>query len=609
MTHRFRCITLVVAGGLAAWTGSLAQSAAALDTPNTLMAIDAMVMTHQGLFRNGDPHDGFNTFQFGAMQTQAGTQGRYRSFYAVGQGTGENGGVSHNARFNSNTPQHFNGIEFQTVAPLDITNAYYPVIDRAAFGQRFEPSQYQIEVKFKPNLSAPFPVNLQNQAVQFSVGLDQQFGFVWDAEANTYKRSAEQNIYNIGNAENPINTWYASAPKDADGFATWVVPVTQPSFTQRSFYHNFGDNDFRNQNVVTGGGRTFNAEAGEWQDVTIGFGENYANFGGGVEDPARPGSKLNVINGVPLISFGKGGDLNQTLSVEIKHIALTRINPGPIAARIDANSGLTFRFGGGFERGQNAAPIPVPNDPYGLGYVPVATDQISRFDQNGMTNLMLNMRTPDDPNQVHRFILRGAPNAHSFDGTDAVVNVRARLLEPLTNAGIAQSFNIVAKDLDGNDMSAMEGADEYTYTLALNQFNTSTFTTVSIPLSQFTRSETAPFGFTNLGNNNLADFNLYEFGGLIPSNGGALRIELEYLEIRLPATGLPGDFDGNALVDGHDFLLWQRGQSPNPMSEGDLNAWRTNYLASAAGASGAVPEPGCLALTGLASLLVWRRRG
>ena len=67
--------------------------------------------------------------------------------------------------------------------------------------------------------------------------------------------------------------------------------------------------------------------------------------------------------------------------------------------------------------------------------------------------------------------VHGAPGANAFDGTNAVVNVRARLTEPLTNPGIAQSLTIVAKDLDGNDTNMTTnpfnlpanpvGADEY----------------------------------------------------------------------------------------------------------------------------------------------------
>ena len=97
---------------LLAWPVSLASSRrrpAALDTPNVLMGVDAMVMNHQGLFRNATPADGFNTFQFGPVQAAAGSLGRYESFVFVGLGTGEGGGISHNARMNTNTPNHWNG--------------------------------------------------------------------------------------------------------------------------------------------------------------------------------------------------------------------------------------------------------------------------------------------------------------------------------------------------------------------------------------------------------------------------------------------------------------------------------------------------------------------
>lgn len=63
--------------------------------------------------------------------------------------------------------------------------------------------------------------------------------------------------------------------------------------------------------------------------------------------------------------------------------------------------------------------------------------------------------------------------------------------------------------------------------------------------------------------------------------------------------GLAGDFNGDGSVDGADFLAWQRGGSPDPHSEGDLNAWKTSFSASASGVGSgfatatnvAVPEP------------------
>ncbi len=37
------------------------------------------------------------------------------------------------------------------------------------------------------------------------------------------------------------------------------------------------------------------------------------------------------------------------------------------------------------------------------------------------------------------------------------------------------------------------------------------------------------------------------------------------------------DFDGDGDMDGRDFLRWQRGDSPNPFSGGDLSSWQGQY--------------------------------
>jgi hypothetical protein len=60
-------------------------------------------------------------------------------------------------------------------------------------------------------------------------------------------------------------------------------------------------------------------------------------------------------------------------------------------------------------------------------------------------------------------------------------------------------------------------------------------------------------------------------------------------------TTTPGDFDGDSDVDGRDFLVWQRGNSPSRLSAGDLLDWRNNYGTGGLGAV-AVPEPGTLLL-------------
>jgi hypothetical protein len=63
------------------------------------------------------------------------------------------------------------------------------------------------------------------------------------------------------------------------------------------------------------------------------------------------------------------------------------------------------------------------------------------------------------------------------------------------------------------------------------------------------------------------------------------------------SVGTPGDFDYDADVDGADFLVWQRGESPSPMSMVDLSSWRNDFgTILQEGAGHAVAEPSTVAL-------------
>jgi hypothetical protein len=597
MPCRFRRAVCAILCAVVAAVGLLPHRANALDTPNVLMTIDGMTMLHQGLFRNAAQADGYNTFQFGPLLFAAGTLGRYKSFYFVKNGVGD-GGISHNARNHSDAPEVWTGSAFAPVEFVDLDADYFPVTDRSTGGQIFDPNEYQIEVKFKPNIGVSgLP---DNTAPLFNVGLDQTDGFVFDAEIASYKRANDAFTYNIGSAEVPINTWYETAPKDADGYATYTVPVSTPNFVQRGFYHAFGNADFRTNSVLTGNGRV-QGEDLVWADANDGL--DSLSFGGG---PTGPTQQLKAPNGVPLISFG-APNAEAGLSLQLKYVSLKRITPGQIVGRIDANSGFTFRFGSGFTYGATQPNIIVD----GNNFQPNATDQISRFDQNGMTNLILNMRQPDNTGETHRFVLRGGPSAETFDGSTATVNIRAKLLAGNT----APNLVIVAKDLDGNDNASNPlGADEYTFSLPLNQFNTSTFTTISVPLSSFNLTPFAagppstPFGFANAGDGLRTDFNLYEFAGLVPPDTGLLKLELEYMEIRLPGGGVDVDLDNDNDVDGNDFLLIQRGLG-STTNAATIAEWKTKFGGPpATGAAAGVPEPSTALLAGCGLALIRCRR-
>lgn len=71
-----------------------------------------------------------------------------------------------------------------------------------------------------------------------------------------------------------------------------------------------------------------------------------------------------------------------------------------------------------------------------------------------------------------------------------------------------------------------------------------------------------------------------------------------------------GDFDGDGDVDGVDFLVWQRGESPTPLSATDLSAWQSGFGGGTLAAARAVPEPAAtmLALLACGVLLFTIRR-
>jgi hypothetical protein len=87
-------------------------------------------------------------------------------------------------------------------------------------------------------------------------------------------------------------------------------------------------------------------------------------------------------------------------------------------------------------------------------------------------------------------------------------------------------------------------------------------------------------------------------------------LDPDFFAARLFPALIEGDFDYDGDVDGQDFLIWQRGRSPNPLSAVDLADWQTNFGApSAQMAFTTIPEPtGAVLLFVFTSAQFLRRR-
>lgn len=75
----------------------------------------------------------------------------------------------------------------------------------------------------------------------------------------------------------------------------------------------------------------------------------------------------------------------------------------------------------------------------------------------------------------------------------------------------------------------------------------------------------------------------------------------------IPGEAGSGDFNNDGIVDGRDFLAWQRGDSPNALSAGDLATWQDNY-GSGGLAAVSIPEPSTVVLLLAAMAVMGRRR-
>ncbi len=532
---------------------------------------------------------GRGSFTYDGISVTAGSLGQYGSFIvdslnSTGGGAtgGEGGsGVGWNVAVNSESP-----FDQLTGHWLDVTANDFPIFDRAGFGINFNPDNYKLEVVYKP-----LPTN---EAAVFNILMDTYDGFrVEDRpgapQPGTGKRYAEQQQWGFGygdisgngttgsGAEErglTIQEYYDANPKDADGFVTISAPLTDGMggvsewwrFSGASFMFASGSGAFQQQVTIPG-------------DTSPDF-NDFENL---------------APNGVVQfhLQSAYSADFRDRLHMDVKRISIVPINrtAGEVA-RLDARSGIGRRFGTPFSTqsspdGQTTVDNAFTHE--GQTVVIRETDQLQRFNQNGFTNLIINT---DDDDTLGGFGIWQDHLVQTFDGEQATLEVRGRLTAAL-DAEHATQIDVILNDIDGADTGPGTGGEEYKYFIDLNDFNTSTFTTVSIPLNEFDDRLQA-FELVNTGDESLSDFNLYYMGVLTGQGAGLVDVELEYIRVVVPTPDLAGDFNGDGSVDAADYVVWRKTDG----TPDGYNAWRTNFDASTPGGSGslasggsAVPEP------------------
>jgi fibronectin-binding autotransporter adhesin len=157
--------------------------------------------------------------------------------------------------------------------------------------------------------------------------------------------------------------------------------------------------------------------------------------------------------------------------------------------------------------------------------------------------------------------------------------------------------------------------------------------TLELSLGEFVPNGADSFTLINNTDANpiVGSFNNYAEGDLISLNGAAYAITYtggdggNDVVLNPSSVVLDADFNGDSIVDGTDFLVWQRGVGTNAgashgqgdangdqaINGSDLNVWKDQYGTNPAGvAAAAAPEPTSIALIAASacSLAIFTRR-
>jgi serralysin len=270
---------------------------------------------------------------------------------------------------------------------------------------------------------------------------------------------------------------------------------------------------------------------------------------------------------------------------------------------------------------------------FGLGHIQSST---SAFLMEAFTNTTINGPQLDDIRGIHYLYgdanEKGAGNNSPPSATPlGVVTAGATILQ---GEHASTGTSVLMGESDFLSISSSNDSDYFSFEVT----STSLVDLVVTPLGP-TYNERANVGdtFTTTTSASLSDLSLELFasGSAVPLASSTsnpighpesiLDVELlnpgEYVfrvsgssaltqlyQFSLAVESLrPGDFNTDGDVDGADFLAWQRGESPDPLSSEDLTLWQENYGATAVANHSPVPEPSGLAHLALLAVVAGLR--
>ena len=175
------------------------------------------------------------------------------------------------------------------------------------------------------------------------------------------------------------------------------------------------------------------------------------------------------------------------------------------------------------------------------------------------------------------------------------------ILAPGTSAGVLNVAGTYVQEITGTFSAEIGGTGVGQFDL-LNVTSTASLSgDLQLGLLGFTPAPSDTFAILVAGSL-VGEFgNVADGARLNISSGGTGSFQVDYTPTSVVLSDFvgtaiaTGDFDNDGDVDGRDFLVWQRGGSPNPLSSGDLALWQSEYGTPFSAANAAVPEPATMA--------------